>query len=105
MIFIVNMQKGEPMGRPLDEDMVINIIKNGDYYMTWVDRAMLIEEIKDLPSALSEQKTGHWILLDECANSGYYCSECSKRVIREGWSKTVKSINYCPNCGADMRKK
>ena len=51
-----------------------------------------------------QKKHGHWILLDECANSGYYCSECSKRVIREGWSKTVKSINYCPNCGADMRE-
>ena len=50
MIFAV-WQKGEPMGRPLDEDMVINIIKNKDYYMTWIDRAMLIEEIKDLPSA------------------------------------------------------
>lgn len=51
---IASGQKGEPMGRPLDEDMVINIIKNGDYYMTWVDRAMLIEEIKDLPFAQSE---------------------------------------------------
>ena len=49
-----------------------------------------------------EPKTGHWILLDECSNSGYYCSECHKKVIKEGWSKTVKKVKYCPNCGAKM---
>ena len=53
--------------------------------------------------ALEQQpKTGHWILLDECSNSGYYCSECHKKVIKEGWSKTVKKVKYCPNCGAKM---
>ena len=50
------------MGRLLDEDMVINIIKNEDYYMTWADRAMLIEEIKDLPSAQPKQR---WIPCSE----------------------------------------
>ena len=43
-----------------------------------------------------------WILLDDCSNSGYYCSECQKKVIKEGWSETVKKIKYCPNCGAKM---
>lgn len=45
-----------------------------------------------------------WIFLDNCANSGYYCSKCKKRLVKEGWSETVKKINFCPNCGADMRK-
>jgi hypothetical protein len=49
-----------------------------------------------------ESKTGKWILLDECANSGYYCSKCQKKLVKEGWSKTVKKIKYCPNCGAKM---
>lgn len=61
------------------------------------------DDIDDAPTIEAEPKTGHWILLDECANSGYYCSECHKKVVREGWSKTVKKINYCPNCGADMK--
>lgn len=39
---------------PIDKQAAINLVKNGDYYMTWVDRAMLIEELKDLPSAESE---------------------------------------------------
>ena len=47
-------------------------------------------------------KEGHWIHLDDCANAGYFCSECRKKVIKDGWSKTVKKINYCPNCGSRM---
>lgn len=58
--------------------------------------------IWELPSVTPQPKIGHWILLDECSNSGYYCSECHKKVIKEGWSKTVKKVKYCPNCGARM---
>ena len=54
-------------------------------------------------AALSENK-GEWMLLEECSNSGYYCSRCHKKVVKEGWSETVKKIKFCPNCGADMRK-
>jgi len=56
--------------------------------------------IKSLPSVT--QKSGKWILLDECANSGYYCSRCQKKLVKEGWSNTVKKIKFCPNCGAEM---
>jgi len=52
---------------------------------------------------LLKEKSGKWILLDECANSGYYCSNCQKKLVKEGWSNTVKKINYCPNCGACMK--
>lgn len=54
----------------------------------------------ELPSVT--QKSGKWVLLDECANSGYYCSECHKKLVKEGWSNTVKKIKFCPNCGARM---
>ena len=56
--------------------------------------------IEEAPSVT--QKYGKWILLDECANSGYYCSNCQKKLVKEGWSQTVKKIKYCPNCGAKM---
>lgn len=89
------------MGRPLDEDMVINVIKNGDYYMTWVDRAMLIEEIKDLPSA--ERKKGHWeIQTYEIPIMPGYSRELSNCVCSECGSEYSEISNYCPNCGADM---
>lgn len=51
-----------------------------------------------------EPKTGYWIALDKCSNSGYYCSRCRKKVVKEGWSDSVKRIKFCPNCGAMMIK-
>ena len=61
-----------------------------------------IKRINALPPVKPAEKVGHWIKIDDCSNSGYYCSECHKRVVKEGWSDTVKIIKYCPNCGAKM---
>lgn len=60
----------------------------------------VIKTILSMPTV--EPKTGYWHLLDECSNSGYYCSECHKKVVKEGWSRTVKKIKFCPNCGCRM---
>lgn len=62
----------------------------------------LVSQINDLPPVNPAEKVGRWILLDKCSNSGYYCSECQKKVVKEGWSNTVKKIKYCPNCGVKM---
>lgn len=51
----------------------------------------------------SERKTGHWFLLDECANEGVYCSNCRKKVYRVEYANQKVKSNFCPNCGADMR--
>ena len=61
----------------------------------------ILAMIEEAPSVT--QKSGKWILLDECANSGYYCSNCQKKLVKEGWSQTVKKIKYCPNCGSAMK--
>lgn len=67
------------------------------------ERDMAIAQLNKLGYGLGEKpRTAHWILLDECSNGGYYCSECRKKVGKEGWSNTVKKIKYCPNCGAKM---
>lgn len=29
-----------------------------------------------------EPKTGKWVILDECANEGIYCSRCHKKVLK-----------------------
>jgi len=52
----------------------------------------------------SQEEVGEWILLDECSNSGYYCSKCKKKLVKEGWSDTVKKIKYCPNCGIPIKE-
>lgn len=69
---------------------------------TMQDSISLQEIIEHVPAVQPKRKTGKWIFLDECSNSGYYCSECNKKVVKEGWSNTVKKINFCPNCGAKM---
>lgn len=49
---------------------------------------------------------GEWHLLDKCSNAGVYCSVCHKKVYKEPYYANVKvKSNFCPNCGADMRKK
>ena len=68
----------------------------------WIRTKDAVHILRELPSVT--QKYGKWILLDECANSGYYCSNCQKKLVKEGWSQTVKKIKYCPNCGAKMQK-
>lgn len=49
-----------------------------------------------------EVKHGYWILLDECANEGVYCSVCSKKVYRKDYANQNLKSNFCPNCGAKM---
>lgn len=46
---------------------------------------------------------GEWFLLDECANSGVYCSICYKKVFREQYANQKIKSNFCPNCGAMMK--
>lgn len=59
-----------------------------------------VKRLNDLPSVNPIRPKGEWVLLDECSNSGYYCSNCHKKVVKEGWSDTVKMIKYCPRCGS-----
>lgn len=57
-----------------------------------------ISNMKELPSAEFECKKGKWIDSD---NVSWMCSECGK------WLDVLQGdvdMNFCPNCGADMRK-
>ena len=83
-----------PCDDAVSRDAVLDIICRET---EWYD---IRTQIEQLPSVT--QKSGKWILLDECANSGYYCSNCQKKLVKEGWSQTVKKIKFCPNCGARM---
>ena len=62
------------------------------------------EAIDRPPTAdVVEIKRGEWLLLDECANRGVYCSVCHKKVYKTDYANQKIKSNYCPNCGADMR--
>ena len=60
--------------------------------------------LMELPSVQPERKTGHWIPQDDNKRTAYAttamyyfpnCSEC-------GHAGSL-DMNFCPNCGADMR--
>ena len=94
------------MSRLIDADALIEELNNSHFPgAPYVDAgiSIAIGKVLDAPTIEPKRKTGKWTLLEECANAGYYCSECRKRVVKEGWSGTVKKIKFCPNCGADMR--
>lgn len=60
-------------------------------------------DLKKLPSAQPERKTGKWIEVDDAYNRiRGRCSAC-------GWEAhmyedDVVGMRFCPNCGADMRE-
>ena len=62
------------------------------------------DTIKALPSA---QRTGRWIdkMLDHFRKYEVVCSECGARYIGnyDSYDEPYE-FNYCPNCGADMRR-
>ena len=61
--------------------------------------------VKDQPTIEAvEVVHGEWHLLDDCSNAGVYCSICHKKVYRKDYANQKVKSNFCPNCGADMRK-
>lgn len=88
----------EPCEDAVSRQAAINAMATWDWQELYlpIHFKQLLEELQPVTV---QEKTGHWILLDECSNSGYYCSECHKKVVKEGWSETVKKIKFCPNCG------
>ena len=61
--------------------------------------------VEHLPTAdVQEVRHGKWILLNECANEGIYCSACHKKVYQTDYANQKLKSNYCPNCGAKMDK-
>lgn len=65
------------------------------------DKACIIGVIDEQPT-IEERKTGKWIEVDDHYNriSGR-CSVCGWEALL--YETDVVGMNYCPNCGADMR--
>lgn len=47
-----------------------------------------------------QQKMGHWIVLEFCANEGIYCSECHMKIFDRITKPKEKLSQYCPHCGS-----
>ena len=69
-----------------------------DYGMFWTGG--IEKAIDEQPTAdVLEVKHGRWEDVEHAPNGLLYatCSVCGKR-------QTVEAVNYCGNCGADMRE-
>lgn len=62
----------------------------------------LDEAVSMAIAALENRKHGNWILLDECSNTGVYCSVCHKKVYKADYANQKVKSKFCPNCGAIM---
>ena len=101
------------MGRLIDADTLIESIKTdiaySDYeWATYSDD--LIERICKFPTIDAVSVVhGEWIRHDDDRD---YCSHCKHifktRIItrQDKWTTYIDDLgfNFCPNCGADMRK-
>ena len=86
-----------------------HIFQCGEYYgederqLTIINAEKAIDVIESLPSAEPERKKGEWIYDTERVwhDGGiyvqYHCSECRFQIIGSLY-------NYCPYCGAEMKK-
>lgn len=73
----------------------INALENTDCELSSTQWDELTDAIMQLPSA---QKKGKWIFKKDVIGNSYgRCSEC-------GMIQYAGQLNYCPKCGADMRK-
>ena len=66
-----------------------------------------VERLKELPPAQPERKKGKWLPDNNSLyEMRFVCSECheSEVVPTIGFTKYKPIWDFCPNCGADMRK-
>lgn len=75
------------------------------YCETITKAVQKLADYEDLEEqGLLVRKKGKWELLDDCANAGVYCSNCSKKVYRVDYANQKVKSKYCPACGAKMEE-
>lgn len=62
--------------------------------------------MRDALALLKEQEPqsdkGKWIILENCANAGVYCSACNTKIFEFTHRPKHKVSQFCPHCGANM---
>ena len=64
-----------------------------------------IADMKELPTAQPERKTGRWV---SQKGGGYCCSECGRYALDEvdgNFIHVAFESNFCPYCGAKMERR
>lgn len=84
------------------EKAIEDVVKRTDMNDDTMD--VLIEKLQALPPVQPSRRKGKWIdtqpyYHDVYDKNAYYCSNCHDYYTRD-WQE----MNFCPNCGADMRE-
>lgn len=81
-----------------DVELGLKIAKGTDcgLFKTSVKSA---EQILELLKEQNRSKHGHWKVLQNCSNSGVYCSECNTKMF-DRYPMKKKFSQYCGHCGA-----
>lgn len=61
-----------------------------------------VEAVSNMSFVQPERKSGKWIKVN--GKTAINCSACYHCSWSLSFEDTVKRFNFCPNCGADMRK-
>ena len=87
------------------DDVLLCLTATEDYYREqgWKKDA---DEISGVCDYITERlpKDGHWIVLENCSNSGIYCSECMAKIFDFTHKPKDKISQFCPHCGAKMAR-
>ena len=73
--------------------------KMSSRYLTKIERNRIEEDIniiEQLPPAQPERIKGHWV--------NGRCDKCNEHAPFWAMASTYHESNFCPNCGAEMRK-
>ena len=90
-------------------DDAINMMRQHSHYDDFercvIDESVAMKALEDLPLAQPERKRGRWVQIQvrtaphNRISKVLKCSVCGKR------KDKYVTWNFCPNCGADMRKR
>ena len=89
-----------------DRENVIRELRDIDMFIVgrfgYEEAKKFLRTIDETIILLKEQdeKEGHWIVLELCANEGIYCSKCMNKIFDRSTKPKKKLSNYCPNCGS-----
>ena len=68
-----------------------------------IERSQTILELISISEEQNNSEqgiSGKWIVLENCSNSGIYCSKCNIKIFDCPMKPKKKLSNFCPNCGS-----
>ena len=102
----LNILSQEPCEDAISREDVINLKWQGEASEEFLEGyASAIEDARVLPPVKPQEKTGHWIGIDEEPHEVWECDHCGFVIDGSGCIDPYDyrdTYKYCPNCGAKM---